>query len=680
MGDPLRTGAIFNLSSLTALRSPRPLHAPASAPGRDVGAGSSAAPTALSAAMPPPLRPTGVPLPARSLMPARPIAGYGFTKIQIDDIARARPMPHVAKSLVPPTLAPAEEESQVEEPPSPADNPPPLPCGGTASSSEPLPGTTDVAGERRGSARKRPRGSSQRQATDAADTAPADAISGLSPRRTCSSSGEASRRCSNTTVDSFGGMSPNPEPQSSFWSAGRSDGEKQRKPDARPRGTSHRGSPLEPKVIKVDNLQDDDGDRMVKLTRSGRKSVPVLDWWGSQRLTTAADGSAALDLGTDSHLGGSQRKGAPPSRPSRGASKREPDSSSAIARMANAAGSTFERLFSAASKKGGDAKGSGGSTKGGPIVVGGAAAPRKPAAKGKRGDETKARGSAGANKKRRAAAAAPAPVAGALAPPPPTARSRADNEWSVDEVAELHVAHLSVAPTRADFWEEVARQVGSKTAGECHAKWFQQFDTASPKQKAPSGHQTLSDRKRMRAAMAAASSARNDSATRDGDANHEMLPESSDEVHGTRGGKRPRITKRQLAEQHARVEVDDIFSEAPSKTQTQVRSAAGPGQAVAKPSQKQINQLKKRCRGVTLETQPGNGDAHRHGAARKAKPGKGAVLAASVGQFQARGLLTDTGLTRTVKMTITGPDSDLEVDSQHDLDSDESEDCDEGPY
>ena len=93
---------------------------------------------------------------------------------------------------------------------------------------------------------------------------------------------------------------------------------------------------------------------------------------------------------------------------------------------------------------------------------------------------------------------------------------------------------------------------------------------------------------------------------------------------------------------------------------------------MAKPSQKQINQLKKRCRGVTLDSRPGGG-ARRGSAARKAKPSKGAVLAASVGQFQARGLLTDTGLAKTVKMVINGPDSDLEVDSQNDLDSDESD-------
>ena len=37
-----------------------------------------------------------------------------------------------------------------------------------------------------------------------------------------------------------------------------------------------RGSPLAPKVVKVDNLQDGDADKVVQLTRSGRKSVPVV--------------------------------------------------------------------------------------------------------------------------------------------------------------------------------------------------------------------------------------------------------------------------------------------------------------------------------------------------------------------------------------------------------------------
>lgn len=131
--------------------------------------------------------------------------------------------------------------------------------------------------------------------------------------------------------------------------------------------------------------------------------------------------------------------------------------------------------------------------------------------------------------------------------------------------------------------------------------------------------------------------------------------------------------------QHARVEVDDIFSEVASQAQMQAkgRPTADSSQAVAKPSQKQINQLKKRCRSVTLDSQQRN--STQGGAARKSKPGKGAVLAASVGQFQARGLLTDTGLTRTVKMMINGPDSDLEFNSENDIDSDVSE-GEEGRY
>ena len=91
---------------------------------------------------------------------------------------------------------------------------------------------------------------------------------------------------------------------------------------------------------------------------------------------------------------------------------------------------------------------------------------------------------------------------------PPGLRPRhesggAGGEWSEEEVADLRMAHMCVNPTRTDFWEEVAKQVGKKTALECHAKWFKQFDSASPKRGAQTNQQTQSDRKRTRAAMSA---------------------------------------------------------------------------------------------------------------------------------------------------------------------------------
>ena len=151
--------------------------------------------------------------------------------------------------------------------------------------------------------------------------------------------------------------------------------------------------------------------------------------------------------------------------------------------MADAAGSTFERLFSAATKGTKERRSS-------KAARGNAA---KAAAEGKQG-ATAGTGAgisdnAGVCKKRQAVAA-----------PETTTIS---GEWSEEEVADLRMAHMCVNPTRTDFWEEVAKQVGKKTAHECHAKWFKQFDSASPKRGAQTNQQTQSDRKRTRAAMSA---------------------------------------------------------------------------------------------------------------------------------------------------------------------------------
>lgn len=229
------------------------------------------------------------------------------------------------------------------------------------------------------------------------------------------------------------------------------------------------------------------------------------------------------------------------------------------------------------------------------------------------------------------------------------------------------------------LWGQVAERVGTRTADECAEQWFSKFDQPTS----------------TAAADAAATAATSTSSARAGRGRRDGRTARG----AGGGGKRP--TKRQLAEEHAAVESDDIFNPSPgqpsnkrrrhtaSTSTSPLRTSPPPEPHFAemeevwvhRPTKKQLRDLGRQARRVILAKRrhpraafaDDGGAASATAAVRGAK--KGATLSRSVGsKYTARGTLAPNGTTGTVAVRLH---SDAEAEEEEEEEGEEDEEVEE---
>ncbi|CAM9576532.1 unnamed protein product, partial [Phaeothamnion confervicola] len=182
--------------------------------------------------------------------------------------------------------------------------------------------------------------------------------------------------------------------------------------------------------------------------RSARKSMPVLDWWRNQRLREDAgeEGGPAVVPGSTEDAPSAAPASAPavaPRRKRQDLSKPRDKSAAAATATAGATRAAAAPLAAAAAAASAAATGAGGKAAAAAATTAGA---------------TKTRGKAA----RISFLELETPV------------------WGEDEVQALFHAHMVVEPTAPDFWERVAKRMGTRTATDCQERWFERFEKPPP--------------------------------------------------------------------------------------------------------------------------------------------------------------------------------------------------------
>lgn len=185
-----------------------------------------------------------------------------------------------------------------------------------------------------------------------------------------------------------------------------------------------------------------------QYSRSGRLTVPPMEWWRNERLTTGRDGVTVFHAGSPAHMATPSRKAkAVPASAATPASARKPP-----------------RVPKTASKATAKAKVATAKTLKAPLMT------RKPA-RGKTSDATTPVVSTPVTKAKRAIKL------------PPAAKAEAGDaaEWTRAQLDALAAAKMQIPTTAANFWADVAAFVPGKSANECRTKSFEDF--ASPTQR-----------------------------------------------------------------------------------------------------------------------------------------------------------------------------------------------------
>ena len=396
---------------------------------------------------------------------------------------------------------------------------------------------------------------------------------------------KASKSCSGSdSTQKLGRSRNNISSGNKYRSALANNVETTRATPTREKTMQKKATPKETTSKEATPAVGEDSDLEVTRTRSGRRTMPVLDWWRNQHISVLSDGTTELNMGSSDVPVWASPVGVKGLKNSKHSAKKVSQSSLSAGKLSHRkAGNESDKQSlpgegkhavslrgdltdakdvcmtgnsSSSSDSLASAKSSASSVLGRLLAgkAGARSAKRTKKATSKQSlkqaAEKSTTRSQRSSKKSNGKVTKVKAVAVA-ADDNNKAITRTDEDWNDVELQQLRRAHVTVPPTQANFWEAIALRVSTKTSKQCHDKWMN-ICNQQQQQRHTQAHDQSSSSTTSNAPKPSpqASELPTSAAT------------SSQNVNTNNTKPTRRLTKRQLALLHATApNTDDLFAE-----------------------------------------------------------------------------------------------------------------------